>query len=236
MKIAEPKTRKELRSFVGVVNCDRDMWVRQSHVLAPLAALMSNTTKLKWEPQHRKAFAVAKRIIAKEMLLAHPDFTKPFQVYTDASYYQLGAAVLQDGKPIAFHSRKLNPAQTRQTTAERELLSTVETFKECRNMLFGQTIEAFTDHKNLVCKQFNTERVMRWRLLLEECGPKLMCVKGVSNVGAGTLSRPEMSEEEFSAEAFAGELAQEEDFPEGHPLSHRELAFRQKKDRAMPNK
>jgi len=57
LKIVEPKTRKELRSFVGVVNCCRDMWVRRSHVLAPLAALTSKTTKWKWEPQHQKAFA-----------------------------------------------------------------------------------------------------------------------------------------------------------------------------------
>jgi len=52
LKIAEPKTRKELQSFIGVVNCYRDMWVRRSHVLAPLAALTSKTTKWKWEPQH----------------------------------------------------------------------------------------------------------------------------------------------------------------------------------------
>jgi len=101
LKIAEPKNRKKLRSFIGVVNYYRDMWVRRSHVLAPLAALMSKTTKWKWEPQHQKAFAMAKRIIAKEMLLAYPDFNKPFQMYTDASHYQLGPVVSQDGKPIA---------------------------------------------------------------------------------------------------------------------------------------
>jgi len=123
LKIAEPKNRKELRSFIGVVNYYRGMWVRRSHVLAPLAALTSKTTKWKWEPQHQKAFAMAKRIIAKETLLAYPDFNKPFQIYTDASHYQLGAVVSQDGKPIAFYSRKLNPAQTRYTTMERELLS-----------------------------------------------------------------------------------------------------------------
>jgi len=47
MKIAEPKNRKELRSFIGVVNYYRDMWIRQSHVLAPLAAFTSKTTKWK---------------------------------------------------------------------------------------------------------------------------------------------------------------------------------------------
>jgi len=127
MKIAKPKNRKELQSFIGAVNCYRDMWIRRSLVLATLAALTSKTTKWKWEPQHQKAFAMAKKVIAKETLLAYPDFNKPFQIHTDASHCQLGAVVSQEGKPIAFHSRKLNPAQTRYTTAERELLNIVVT-------------------------------------------------------------------------------------------------------------
>ena len=81
--------------------------------------------------------------------------------------------ISQDGNPIAFYSRKLNPAQTRYTTTERELLSIVKTLKEYRNILLGHRIEVFTDHKNLVYKNFNTECVMRWRLLIEEFGPKL---------------------------------------------------------------
>jgi RNase H-like domain found in reverse transcriptase len=80
---------------------------------------------------------------------------------------------LQQGIPIAFYSRKLNPAQTRYTTTERELLSIVETLKEFRNILLGYPLVVCTDHKNLTCKKFNTERVMRWRLLLEEFGPAI---------------------------------------------------------------
>ena len=89
LKIAEPKNRKELRSFIGVVNYYRDMWVRRSHVLAPLAALTSKTTKWKWEPQHQKAFAMAKQIIAKETLLACPDFNKPFQMSVSYTHLTL---------------------------------------------------------------------------------------------------------------------------------------------------
>ena len=40
-------------------------------------------------------------------------------------------------------------------------------------------------------------------------------------------------EEEFSEEAFAIELATEEDFPEDYPLSYKEIAYRQKKDRKL---
>jgi len=59
----------------------------------------------------------------------------------------------------------------------------------------------------------------------------------VNNIVADALSRLNIAEEEFSAEAFANELAnEEEDFPTGHPLSYEEIAFRQKKDRALQNK
>jgi len=95
----------------------------------------------------------------------------------------------------------------------------------------------FTDHKNLVCKHFNTEQVMCWRLLPDKFGPKLTCIKSVNNIVADALSRLEIAEEEFSAEAFAKELAnEEEEFPTGYPLSCEEIAICQTKDRALQNK
>ena len=227
LRLAEPTNRKELRSFIGIVNYYRDMWVRRSHVLAPLASLTSKTTKWNWGPQQQKAFAAAKKIIAREVLLAYPDFSKKFTIHTDASHYQLGAVISQDGKPIAFYSRKLNPAQTRYTTTERELLSIVETLKEYRNILLGHKIEVFTDHKNLVYKHFNTERVMRWRLLIEEFGPELIYIKGANNIIADALSRMAMTEEDFSMEAFA---ADEYDFPSEYPLSYAQIEHEQSKD------
>ena len=152
MKIKEPKTRKELRSFIGVVNYYRDMWIRRSHILAPLARLTSKTSKWEWGEKQAIVFKLAKRVIARETMLAYPDFSQQFEIHTDASHYQLGAVISQNGKPIAFFSQKLLDAQTRYTTTERELLSIVETLKEYRNILLGHKIRVYTDHKNLVYK------------------------------------------------------------------------------------
>ena len=102
MKIAEPTTRKQLRSFIGMVNYYRDMWVRRSHILAPLASLTSNSTKWNWGPQQTAAFAMAKKVIAKEAMLAYPNFSKPFVIHTDASHYQLGGVISQDGNQSRF--------------------------------------------------------------------------------------------------------------------------------------
>ena len=90
-QLAEPKTKKELRKFIGMVNYYRDMWIRRSEVLAPLAALTSKTTKWEWTDQHSQAFQLMKSIVSKETLLSYPDFSIPFDVYTDASHTQLGA-------------------------------------------------------------------------------------------------------------------------------------------------
>ena len=90
------------------------------------------------------------------------------------------------------------------TVTEKELLSIVATLKEFRNILLGKQITVFTDHKNLTYKNFNTERVMRWRLVLEEFGPDLQYIKGERNVVADALSRLEIDDEqEISTSANA---------------------------------
>jgi RNase H-like domain found in reverse transcriptase len=89
-----------------MVNYYQDMWIRRSDVLAPLAALTSKTTtKWNWTEEHQKAFDTIKKIIAKEVLLAYPDFNDEFVIHTDVSHTQLGAVISQKGKPIAFYSR-----------------------------------------------------------------------------------------------------------------------------------
>ncbi len=253
LKVAPPKTKKQLRGFIGLVNYYRDMWAKRSHVLAPLAALTSNQAKWEWKEEHQKVFNEVKKIIAKEVLLTFPDFNKPFDVHTDASHYQLGVVISQEGKPIAFYSRKLNPAQTRYTTTERELLSIVETLKEFKNILLGHEIIVHTDHKNLTYKNFNTERVMRWRLILEEFGLTLKYIKGENNVVADALSRLEKEQEvantlctldiltdEELEDQYPDDLADEEMFafeddeqPKNYPLNYTAIEAGQEKDKKL---
>jgi hypothetical protein len=55
-----------------------------------------------WHSSHQQAFDKIKKVNGTEVLLCHPDFNKPFHLYTDASNHQLGAVIMQDKKPIAF--------------------------------------------------------------------------------------------------------------------------------------
>ena len=135
-----------------------------------------------------------KRVMSQEALLTFPDFTKTFHIYTDASDYQLGGVIMQEGKPLAFYTRKLNDAQKRYTTGEQELLGIVETLKEFRHILLGQHIVVHTDHKNISYGNLTNDRIVRWRLLLEEFGPEYVHVSGVDNVVADALSRMDIEQ------------------------------------------
>ena len=189
LRLSEPKNVRQLRTFLGMVNYYRDMWRRRSHLLAPLTALLSKKKKWEWTPECQKSFEEMKKVMSQEALLAFPDFNKPFHIYTDASDYQLGGVIMQEGKPLAFYSRKLNGAQKRYTTGEQELLSIVETLKEFRSILLGQKLVVHTDHKNIIYGNLTNDRIARWRLLLEEFGPEYVHVAGKENVVADALSR-----------------------------------------------
>ena len=60
-------------------------------------------------------------MITLEVKLAFQDFSKPLHLYTDASNIQLGATLVQDGKPLGFYTRKLNDLQVSYTVEEKEL-------------------------------------------------------------------------------------------------------------------
>eukprot|EP00804_Cyclotella_cryptica_P013139 CCRYP_019647-RA/>CCRYP_019647-RA protein AED:0.43 eAED:0.43 QI:0/-1/0/1/-1/1/1/0/70 len=55
-----------------------------------------------------KAFDDVKTSIAKDVVLAYPDYSMEFEIYTDASSKQLGSVITQGNRPLAFISRKLS--------------------------------------------------------------------------------------------------------------------------------
>ena len=80
-----PKNKKQVRSFIGLVNYYRYMGAKQSNLLQPLTALTSNKVKFKWTFVEQKAFDEIKKIVTRETLLIYPDFNKRFDIYTDVS-------------------------------------------------------------------------------------------------------------------------------------------------------
>ncbi|KAL7486646.1 hypothetical protein ACHAW6_012243, partial [Cyclotella cf. meneghiniana] len=76
--------------------------------------------------------------ISKDVILAYPDYSQGFEVYTDSSKFQLGAY------------RKLSMVQQKYSMTKQELLVIMEKLKEFNDMLWGQQITVYTDHNNLI--------------------------------------------------------------------------------------
>ena len=89
--------------------------------------------------------------------------------------------------PIAFYSCKLNSAQRNYITTEQELLAIVETLKEFKNILLGQLIRVYTNHKILTYKNFNNARVIQWRMVIEDYASGLIYKPCIMNVIADLL-------------------------------------------------
>lgn len=175
-----------------MVNCHHGLWQRRSHILAPLTSPVGgkgNTSK--WTKEQQNAFKETKRVISKETPLAFPDHAKPFHVCTDASDCQMGAVIMQEGKSLAFHSRKMNAAQKQHTTGEQELLSIAEALKEFRTLLFGQQVTVCADHENILHGDSANNRIACWQPLIEEHQTEIHHVAGKDNAAADALSRME---------------------------------------------
>jgi hypothetical protein len=163
LAIQPPKNVRELRHFLGMVKYYHDLWARRSKKLAPLTALVGECGQAKvtrakgtnkapwhWDKVHQRAFNLVKATIAREVVLAYPDYSKVFEIYTDTSSKQLGAVITQENRPIVFFSWKLSAMQCKYSVTKIELLAIVETLKEFKGMLLGQSIKVNTDHANLI--------------------------------------------------------------------------------------
>jgi hypothetical protein len=134
-----------------------------------------------WDEVNQRAFNLVEATIPREEVLAYPDYSEVFKIYTDASGKQLGAVITQENRPITFCSWKLSTTQRKYSVNEIELLAIVKTLKEFKGMLWGQSIKVYTDHKNLIrmALGMTSDRVYQWRLLLEEYRPKIVYIKGI---------------------------------------------------------
>ena len=99
LKMDRPRNIKQLCSFLGAVNfLLRYVALSLTRFLKPLTEL-TGKGEFVWDPDpdnpvHTKAFEAMKALITADAFCAYPDHTKPFEIYTDSSDYQLGAAIM----------------------------------------------------------------------------------------------------------------------------------------------
>jgi hypothetical protein len=203
LTIQPPKNVKELRHFLDMVQYYHDLWARWSKMLAPLTSLVGECSQTKvsraketkkapwhWDEVHQTVFNHVMATIAREVNLAYPDYSKVFEIYTDASSKQLGAVITQENRPIAFFRQKLSTTQRKYSVTKIELLAIVKTLKKFKGMLWGKSIKVYTDHANLIrdALDMTSDHVYQWKLLWEEYGPEIDYIKSIHNTIADATS------------------------------------------------
>ncbi|XP_075083277.1 uncharacterized protein LOC142167025 [Nicotiana tabacum] len=110
-----------LRSFLGLVNYYRWFIIGYSTKAAPLTELLNKNKPWVWTEHCQKVFEDLKAVVTEEPVLALPNFSKIFEVHTDASNFAIGDVLMQDKYPIAFESLKLNMTKRRYIVQEKDM-------------------------------------------------------------------------------------------------------------------
>lgn len=202
---AAPKTVKELRRFLGMINFYRRFIPNAAQIQAPLNSYLTGS-KIKgahpvhMTPEMLDAFQRCKDSLTQATQLAHPDPSAELAITTDASDVGIGA-VLQQRKdrvwqPLAFFSHKLTPSQKKYSPYDRELLAIYEAIKYFRHMVEARHFVIYTDHKPLsFAFARNTEkctpRQFRYLDYISQFTTSILYIPGRDNVVADTLSRIE---------------------------------------------
>jgi len=144
-----PKSVSEVRSFHGLASFYRRFVKDYSTIAAPLTEIVKKSVGFKWNDEHDEAFNLLKDKLCSAPILALPDFTRAFEVECDASGIGIGVVLMQDRKPIAYFSEKLNGAALNYPTYDKELYALVRTLETWQHYLWLKEFVIHSDHESL---------------------------------------------------------------------------------------
>ena len=200
-----PQNHGELKSFLGMAGYMREHIPHYVEMAQPLQNIVrhyvkrTRKQKIEWTPELLQSFDDFKASIAKVYTLYHRDEEAPLRLYTDASSYGIGAYLCQvkplsDGtlqeQPLGFISKSLSDTERRWSVYEKEGYAIFYACKKWEHFLRGNHFFLFTDHKNLTfLNRPPSEKVMRWRLAIQEFDFSVAYIKGETNNVADAMSR-----------------------------------------------
>jgi hypothetical protein len=207
-----PKNVKDVRSFLGLTGYYR-RFVRQYSARAlALTELTKSDVPWRWSDKQQASFDALKSALCSAPVLVLPDPSLPFEVFTDASNFALGAVLLQNhgkGKqPVAYLSRKLTDTEKNYPTGDREMLGIFYALQQWRCYLEGAVFTVNTDHLNhtwFQSKRDLSRRQAKWSLWLESYygAVDLAYKAGKDNLSDPLSRRPDL----FTLQAVVPQLS-----------------------------
>lgn len=146
-----PKNAKGIQSFLGKINFVRRFIANFAEVVKPIVKLLKKDAKFSWDGEVAQAFNRIKRAIQEAPVLKSPNYSKPFSLFSFASYHTVATILLQlDGEghehPIAFYSKSLQVAELKYEIMEKQTYALVKVVKAFRPYLLSARIIAYVPH------------------------------------------------------------------------------------------
>ncbi|XP_054289748.1 uncharacterized protein K02A2.6-like [Macrosteles quadrilineatus] len=146
----EPQNKEEAQRFLGFINYLSKFLPGLSEVAVPIRTLIKEDVKWTWQELHSLAFKKLVNMVTNSPTLQYYNKDSPVTLQCDASQFGLGASLLQNGKPVSYISRTLNPTECHYAQIEKECLAVLFAFERFEQYLFGKCdITVETDHKPL---------------------------------------------------------------------------------------
>ncbi|XP_043812189.1 uncharacterized protein LOC122723569, partial [Manihot esculenta] len=187
-----PKSISDVRSFHGLASFYRRFVRDFSTIAAPLTGIIKKEVGFKWGEEQQKAFDSLKGKLTSAPILSLPNFDKTFEIECDASGIGIGAVLMQEKKPIAYFSEKLNGAHLNYSTYEKELYALVRALDVWQHYLLPKEFVIHTDHeslKHLKGQGKLNKRHGKWVEFIEQFPYVIKYKHGKDNVVADALSR-----------------------------------------------
>jgi hypothetical protein len=163
-----------------------------STIAAPLIEIVKRSVGFKWNDEQDEAFNLLKDKLCPVPVLALPDFTRAFEVESDASGIGIGVVLMQDRRPIAYFSEKLNGAALNYPTYDKELYALVRTVETWQHYLWAKEFVIHSDHeslKHLKGQGKLSRRHAKWVEFIETFPYVIKYKQGKENIVADALSR-----------------------------------------------
>ncbi|XP_033729753.1 uncharacterized protein K02A2.6-like [Pecten maximus] len=208
LKLADPQNKRELQSWLGIVNYYRKFIPNMATVLEPLTHLLANDVEWQWSQTCANACETIKKLLVSSEVMVHYDPKKPLTLAVDASSYGLGAVISHtigsNDKPIAYVSRTLTSAERNYSQIEKEALAIIFGIQRFHQYLYGRRFTLLTDHKPLTTilgpkkgiPVLAASRLQRWAIQLSAYQFDIKFRSTDKNGNADVLSRFPMKEEE----------------------------------------
>ncbi|KAK8980552.1 hypothetical protein V6N11_074163 [Hibiscus sabdariffa] len=160
----QSKNISKIRIFLGLAGYYRHFVEGFSIIATPLTKLLRKDDPFVWTEAQQASFEKLKEALTQAPVLVQPESGKDFAVYNDASYFGLGCVLMQEGRVIAYASRKLRPHELNYPAHDLLLAAMVFALKIWRHYLYGEKCYIYTDHNSL--KYLLTQKELNLRQLL----------------------------------------------------------------------